>query len=101
MNKNRKKEFREWISITTDIYNNLPNVPVLTCPNCHKLGVDFQFIGDLKTRIGFMVVWCPFCLHGIHLSRVDIPQKAQALPFDISIEEILQRIPNFIPVKPN
>ncbi|MEO1374820.1 MAG: hypothetical protein AAFW70_10960 [Cyanobacteria bacterium J06635_10] len=101
MNKNRKKEYQEWISITTDIYNNLPHVPVLTCPNCHKLGVYFQFIGDSQTKIGFMVIWCPFCFHGIHLSRVHIPDQAQILPFYISIEKISQRIPNFIPVKPN
>lgn len=99
MNKNRKKEYQKWISITTDIYNNLPHISVLTYPNCHKLGVNFQFIGDFKTRIGFMVMWCPFCLHGIHLSRVCIPEKAQALPFDTSCL-ISRRIPNFTHVKP-
>ncbi|MGB6295283.1 MAG: hypothetical protein WBF90_03750 [Rivularia sp. (in: cyanobacteria)] len=100
MNKNKKQKFQEWISITTDIYNNLPDLPVLTCPNCHKLGIDFQLVGDLHTKIGFMVCWCPFCLHGIHLSRVYIPDKAQPIPFDMSVEEISKRIPNFIHVKP-
>ena len=53
MNGNRKKIFHKWISITNDIYKNLPNVPVLACPSCHKLRFDFQFIGDLETQIGF------------------------------------------------
>ena len=101
MNKNRKKIFNKWISITTEIYKTLPNVPALVCPNCDKLGVDFQFVGNLQTKIGFMVIWCPHCLRGIHLSRVCIPDKAQAISFDTSAEEILRRIPNFIPVKPN
>ena len=100
MNSNRKRKFQEWISITTDIYNNLPNVPVLACPNCHKLGIDFQFIGDLQTKIGYMAIWCPFCLQGIHLSRVHIPDKTQALTFNTSSEEISKRIPNFTHVKP-
>lgn len=100
MNKNNKNIFNKWISLTTDIYNDLPNMPPLACPNCHKLGVDFQFIGNLQTKIGFMVVWCPFCLHGIHLSRVRIPEKAPALPFDTSAEEISKLIPNFTDVKP-
>jgi hypothetical protein len=100
MNKNRKQKFQEWISITTNIYKNLPNVPVLICPNCHKLGIDFQFIGNLQTRIGYMAIWCAFCLHGIHLSRVHIPDKAQAIPFDMSVEEISKRIPNFTHVEP-
>ncbi|MBV6622126.1 MAG: hypothetical protein KI793_04080 [Rivularia sp. (in: Bacteria)] len=100
MNKNRKNIYYEWISIITEIYNNLPDVPALTCPNCHKLGIDFQFIGDLQTKIGYMAIWCPFCLHGIHLSRVRIPDTTQAFSFDTSAEEISKRIPNFIHVKP-
>lgn len=100
MNKNRTNIFNKWLYLTIDIYKNLPNESILICPNCHQSGVDFQFIGDLQKKIGFMVIWCPFCLHGIHLSRVCIPDKAQALPFDTSIEEISKRIPNLIHVKP-
>ena len=100
MNKNRKTKFQKWISITTDIYNNLPDVPVLACPICHQLWVDFQFIGNLQTRIGYMAIWFPFCLYGIHLSRVSIPDKTQALSFDTSAEEISKRIPNFTHISP-
>ena len=101
MNQHRKTIFNKWLSLTNDIYDNFPNVPMLACANCYQLGIDFQFIGDSQTKIGFMVIWCPLCFHGIHLSRVDIPDQAQILPFYISIEKIPQRIPNFIPSKPN
>ncbi|MFN6463357.1 MAG: hypothetical protein RMZ41_016305 [Nostoc sp. DedVER02] len=100
MSKIKNKFFSQWLSIATEINHSLPNVPVLNCPNCHQQEVDFQFVGDLQTRIGYMAIWCPFCLHGIHLSRVLIPAVLEANSFDISIEEVSKRIPNFTHVEP-
>lgn len=99
--KNIKNLFHLWMSIATDINNTLPNVTVLACPSCHRLGVDFQFVGDFQTKIGYMAIWCPFCLHGIHISRVRIPEKVQSIPFNTSAEEISRRIPNFTHVEPD
>jgi len=39
-------------------------------------------------------------LHGLHLSRVRIPDEIEANYFDISIEQISKRIPNFTHVEP-
>lgn len=100
MNKNKQNNFSQWLSITKDIYNYLPNVPVLACPSCHTSGVDFQFVGDLQKKIGYLAIWCPSCLHGIHISRARIPDEAQALSFSVSSEEISGRIPNFTRVEP-
>lgn len=100
MNKNRKSRFHLWISIATEIYNTLPNVPILACPSCHELGLYFQFVGDFESQIGYMAIWCPFCLYGIHISRVHIPEKTQALSFNALEKEISIRIPNFTHVKP-
>lgn len=100
MSKHSKNIFNKWLSLTIDIYKNLPNVPALNCPSCNQLGIDFQFVGDLQTRIGFMVIWCPHCLNGIHLSRVCIPIQAQVIPFNSSPEIITKRIPNLIYMQP-
>jgi len=99
MSKIRNKKFSQWLFIINEIYRTLPNVPVLYCPNCHQQQVDFQFVGDSQTRIGYMAIWCPICLHGVHFSRVRIPDEVQANSFDIPIEEISKRIPNFTHVK--
>ena len=101
MSQKKKSLFLRWMYLVTDINNSLPNFPALACPNCYQLGVDFQYVGDLQTRIGYMVIWCPFCLQGIHISRVGIPDQAQALPFNVSAAQILKRIPNFTHVKPD
>ncbi len=100
MSKIKNKVFSQWISIAIEINQLLPNVPVLSCPNCHRQPIDFQFVGDVQTRIGYMAIWCPFCLHGVHLSRVRISDKIPDTSFDIPIEEISKRIPNFTHVKP-
>lgn len=101
MRKKKDSAFLKWTHLTRDIYKNLPNLAALPCPTCHQLGIKFQFVGDLETRIGYMAIWCSFCLHGIHIARVNIPEQAPALPFGISGEEISRRIPNFIHVKPD
>ncbi|MBE8999343.1 hypothetical protein IQ274_14210 [Nostoc sp. LEGE 12447] len=101
MSQKRKSLFLKWMYLVSDINNFLPNSTALACPNCYQLGVDFQYVGDLQTKIGYMVIWCPFCLQGIHISRVSIPDQAQALSFNLSPEKILKRIPNFTLVKPD
>ena len=101
MSQKRESLFLRWMYLVTDINNSLPNLPVLACRSCYRLGVDFQYVGDLQTRIGYMVIWCPFCLQGIHISRVSIPDQAQALAFNVSAEQILNRIPNFTHLKPD
>ncbi len=90
MNRKRKSLFLRWMYLVSDINNSLPNLPALACPNCYRLGVDFQYVGDLEIRIGYMVIWCPFCLQGIQISRVSIP--AQALPFNSGRARVLSKI---------
>jgi len=102
MNKRKKKLFDSWFYLVTCICGdkNLPDLPVLNCPSCGIPGIDFQFVGDIPSKIGYLSVWCPSCLHGIVISRVGLPDNDRALPFAASKEEIVRRIPNFTHVHP-
>ncbi|MHB9095747.1 MAG: hypothetical protein ACYC21_13860 [Eubacteriales bacterium] len=84
-----------WLKVAAAIADNLPTVPSLECPRCGVPEIDFQYVGDKTTNIGFLCIWCASCLHGIHISRVKIPPQANFLPKD-SIEEVKKRIPNFV-----
>jgi hypothetical protein len=92
--------FKDWINLSKHITHSSQVISKLTCPNCQQLGINFQYVGDLETRIGYLAIWCSYCLHGIHISRVAIPKEAEALPFGVSNEELLRKIPNFIHVEP-
>jgi len=83
-----------WLKLAGTIADTLPTVPSLECPKCGLPKIDFQYVGDKITRIGFLCIWCPSCLHGIHISRIRIPQQAELISLD-SREEIKKRIPNF------
>lgn len=82
-----------WLKLAGTIVDNLPTVPPLQCPRCGLPKVDFQYVGDKSTRVGFLCVWCTSCLHGTHISRVKIPPQADILSKD-SLEEVKKRIPN-------
>ncbi|MDR6226825.1 hypothetical protein [Desmospora profundinema] len=84
----------EWYKLIGEIHDNLPDVPSLQCPHCGQKKVDFQYMGDPKTRIGFLVIWCNACLHGIHISRAIAPEQAKMLSFDDK-EEFKKRVPDF------
>jgi hypothetical protein len=67
----------------------------LICPKCGNSSMDYQYVGDTTTRIGYLVIWCKACLHGIHMSRTKAPVNASILPFNTSKEMLAKRIPNF------
>jgi len=65
------------------------------CPNCGKSAINFQFVGDINTHIGHLYLWCNSCFHGIHVSRVQIPNGVNVLPYDISVEELSKIVPKY------
>lgn len=55
---------KKWMKIVPQIIDNIDNVHELNqikCPNCSRHGINYMYIGDEKTRIGFFEVWCNKC----------------------------------------
>jgi predicted RNA-binding Zn-ribbon protein involved in translation (DUF1610 family) len=52
------------------------------CPECGEKGIQYKFAGELETRIGFLAIWCVSCNQGIHISRTNIPEYEEMLPFN-------------------
>lgn len=50
--------FQKWLNLAKYITEFLPKVPVLDCPKCNNKSIDFQYVGDMKTRIGYLDIWC-------------------------------------------
>ncbi|QUH28786.1 hypothetical protein [Vallitalea guaymasensis] len=95
------KVYKSWLNESLKISQLINGEKIVfTCPNCNSHEVDYQYIGDSKTGIGYLLFWCNKCLKGIHISRVIIPPKAKFISFDISDEELLRKVPNFEQVLP-
>lgn len=86
---------KKWMKIVPQIMDNIDKVYIINqikCPNCDKHGIDYMYIGDEETRIGYFNVWCNECLKGIHISRALAPTKAKFITFD---DNLRGTIPNF------
>jgi len=85
----------EWLELAANIAKAPPAHGRLFCPHCGKAEVDFQYVGDLKDRIGSLDVWCNACLKGVHISRAAAPAFAEMLPFNTPAQELNERIPKY------
>jgi len=54
----------------------------ISCPTCGQKRLEFRYIGDPSTRIGYVLLWCNACLHGISVSRVRAPESVVMGGFD-------------------
>lgn len=85
-------KFNDWLKIIGDFKKDKADA---VCPNCGKSSIDFQFVGDERTHIGHLYIWCNTCAHGIHISRVKIPEGVNILPYDLPTIDLKKRIPNY------
>ena len=69
MAESERKSIPAWASV----YAALAKKEPASCPECGTAALRHRFIGDHATRLGYGYVWCPSCLRGIHLSRVEVP----------------------------
>ncbi|ELP68265.1 hypothetical protein ACKI1I_00175 [Streptomyces turgidiscabies] len=50
------------------------------CPACGRDGLRARYIVDAGSRIGYALLWCDACLHGIGVSRVRAPEGVRMWP---------------------
>lgn len=87
-----KKVKKNWMNIVPQIINNLNHTNDIICPNCGKEKIDYMYVGDKNTRIGYLEIWCGNCLKGIHISRVIAPPNAKFLSLE---DDIGNTIPDY------
>lgn len=92
--------FNEWLKLVKVIGDKSPNADNLICPKCGSNQIDFQYVGDMSKRIGYLDIWCKSCLHGIHISRTKVPANTPIISFNEPIEVVSSRIPNFVQITP-
>ena len=95
-----RRNFDKWLYLSADINSSLPKETQLLCPICGKDSIDFQYVGDVDAKVGYLDVWCNECLNGINISRTILPENANILSYSTPKEEITRRIPNFKHVTP-
>lgn len=87
--------YQKWMSVAATIAKSAPDIPVLPCPTCGRTDIEYQYVGDPATRVGYFNVWSAGCLTGIRISRVNVPLNVDMLPFQTPPDIVRARIPNF------
>jgi hypothetical protein len=90
---------RAWLEIAARLGRGEP-AKGARCPNCGDENVDHRYVGDPVSRVGYLAAWCPVCLHGIHISRVRIPERETPIAYS-DLERIAAEIADFLEVEPD
>jgi hypothetical protein len=93
-------EHDAWLKVFVAITDVIPGIPLVKCPNCGEVDIDFQYVGFEESRLGYMQIWCRSCCHGIYLSRVKAPEAASLILIDSPPEVIASRIPKIHEIQP-
>jgi hypothetical protein len=91
-------EFKDWLSAFARIVGDLPERRSEICPSCSDGIIQYQYVGDVQTRIGYASVWCDSCSRGIVISRVSAPNGVSMLSFEDVTKS--HSIPDFTQVSP-
>ena len=93
-----KAQRGKWFEAVMAITSGIDDSALPLCPECAKQHVDYLYVGDPATRIGFLVVWCHACLRGTRISRARAPIGVHFMTFDDAESAIAERVPTFTEV---
>lgn len=91
--------FKDWLNLGILLKKNAFSTHNFLCTECGKKSIDYLYVGDNKTNIGYFQMWCNSCNKGIHISRVMIPEEAKRIEF-CDTESLLKLVPNYERIHP-
>lgn len=92
--------FNDWLKLLKELSKNNYSTNGFICPECGHKSIEYIYVGNPTTHIGYLPIWCKNCNRGIQISRVEIPKGANMIEFG-DLEGIKNTIPNFKQVVPN
>ena len=72
----------KWKETILEVMDNLTNIKHIECPRCGECTVDYLYVINEETRVGYLTVWCDSCKKGTHISRVELPEGAKYITFE-------------------
>lgn len=92
--------YDDWFQMGVDIASNQHINENTLCPECGEKAVEYMYVVDPKTDIGYMCIWCEACMQGIQMSRVSAPRNVKKVDmFDKN--RVNKTIPNYKLIHPN
>jgi hypothetical protein len=82
-----QRRWEAWFDAFTKIRDAWPGPADVPCPEGDGGELHISYTGDPADRIGYAILWCDVSRNGIFVHRVGIPEGADMLPFDATIEQ--------------
>ncbi|WP_395292940.1 hypothetical protein ACF9IK_04530 [Kitasatospora hibisci] len=71
-----------WLQVLGQVADRQGEMGLVSCPDCGRDRLEVRYIVKPETRIGYVLLWCGACLHGISVSRVRAPEGAPTWSID-------------------
>lgn len=71
-----------WLQALGQVADRQGEMDLVSCPDCSRDRLEVRYVVKPETRIGYVLLWCGACLHGISVSRVRAPEGAPAWSID-------------------
>ncbi len=91
--------FNDWLKLLKGLSKSNYSTKSFICPECGRKSVEYVYVGNPITHIGYLPIWCTNCNRGIQISRVEIPKEAKMIEFS-DLDSIKNMIPDFKQVIP-
>ncbi|WP_019637130.1 hypothetical protein [Paenibacillus fonticola] len=72
----------EWMQLIIEFTKSDYLTKNLVCPDCRENDIEYVYVGDKETNIGYLTIWCNQCRNGVQICRVSIPEGVRRLDFD-------------------
>ncbi|BAU82853.1 hypothetical protein SLA_1915 [Streptomyces laurentii] len=82
-----------WLRVLGRVADRQSEVGLVSCPDCGQDQLEVRYIVKHESRIGYVLLWCGKCLHGISVSRVRAPEGAPTWSIDDPAS--VEGVPNF------
>ncbi|MBP3505426.1 MAG: hypothetical protein J6K43_03380 [Lachnospiraceae bacterium] len=92
--------YNDWIKIIVKLVKKNYLTENIICPECGQKSINYVYVGNPISHIGYLPIWCTNCNKGIQISRVEIPKGVKMIEFD-NWDEINKNIPNFEHIIPD
>ncbi|MGO4630384.1 hypothetical protein AB4225_05485 [Streptomyces sp. 2RAF24] len=83
-----------WLQALGQVADRPGEMGSIVCPDCGQDRLEVRYIVKAETRIGYVLLWCGACLHGIYVSRVRAPEGVASWSIDDPVS--LDGVPEFL-----
>lgn len=82
-----------WLCVLGQVADHQGTASLGPCLDCAQDRLEIRYIVKPDSRVGYVLLWCGACLHGISVSRVRAPEGVPTWSIDDPVS--IDGVPDF------